>query len=119
MSLEIEGKLIKILPLQTGDGKFGKWLRQDFVIETTDQFPKKVCISAWGDKTDDLRNLMEGDKIKVAFNPESREYNDKWYTDLKAWKITKDGALGGKNADTPPPFTDEDIPMPEEEDLPF
>lgn len=119
MSAEIEGKLIKTLPLQTGDGKFGKWVKQDFVIETLDQFPKKVCFSAWGDKSDDLKNLSEGDKIKISFNPESREFKERWYTDLKAWKISK---LDGENTskkDAPPAFTEDDIPMPEEEDLPF
>jgi hypothetical protein len=49
MALEITGKVISILTEQTGSGKNGVWVKQDFVIETTEQYPKKVCFSAWGD----------------------------------------------------------------------
>ncbi|NPA68576.1 MAG: DUF3127 domain-containing protein [Chlorobi bacterium] len=117
MNLEITGKLIKKLPEQTGEGKFGKWIKQEFVIETQDQYPKKVCFSTWGDKTDILKKFSEGDIITVSFNPESREYNERWYTDLRAWKITGTENQDNKE-DMPPPFTEDDIP-PEEDDLPF
>lgn len=120
MSTEIEGKLIKLMTIQSGDGKFGKWVKQDFVIETLGEYPKKVCFSAWGDKSDELKNLIIGDKITVSFNPESREYNEKWYTDLKAWRISKStGESNKKDGNTPPPFSENDIPLPDEEDLPF
>ncbi len=94
MALEITGKLVKILAEQTGTGKNGAWVKQDFIIETTEQFPKKLCISAWGDKSDVLKTLKEGEDVKVAFNIESREYNERWYTDVKAWKIETAGAAG-------------------------
>lgn len=48
--LSITGKVIKILPQQTGQGAKGSWFKQEFVIETNDQYPKKVCFSAWGDR---------------------------------------------------------------------
>lgn len=87
MSLEISGKIIQLLPEQTGNGKNGTWVRRDFVIETTEQYPKKVCFSGWGDKASLVSGLTPGQTVKVSFNPESREYNGKWYTDLRAWKI--------------------------------
>lgn len=119
MSIEITGKLIKKLAEQTGEGKFGKWIKQEFVIETTDQYPKKVCFAAWGDKTDALKQINDGETITVSFNPESREYNERWYTDLKAWKISKAGESSAPERDKAPPFTEEDIPPPDEEDIPF
>ena len=118
MSIEITGKLIKIMSEVTGEGKFGKWVKQEFVIETTDQYPKKVCLSAWGDKTDSLKQVNEGETITVSFNPESREYNERWYTDLRAWKISKTGSTPSSQ-DAPPEFTEDDIPPPDEEDIPF
>ena len=117
MNTEIEGKIIKILSEQTGEGKFGKWIKQEFIIETLDQYPKKVCFSTWGDKTDILKQLKEGDSVIISFNPESREYNERWYTDLKAWKIVKSDNI--KKEEEIPPFTEDDIPPPEEDDLPF
>lgn len=89
--LELSGKLIQLLPLQTGNGKNGAWQKQDFVIETADQYPKKVCFSAWADKADSLKTIPMGSSVKVAFNAESREFNGKWYTDLRIWKIESSG----------------------------
>jgi hypothetical protein len=57
------------------------------VVETQEQYPKKACFSAWGDRTADLKQFALGDKLKVTFSVESREYNDRWYTDLRAYRI--------------------------------
>ena len=87
MALEITGRIVKVLSAQTGTGKNGSWTKQDFIIETSEQYPKKICCSAWGDKVDALKNYSTGDVVKVSFNLESREYNERWYTDVRAWKI--------------------------------
>ncbi len=98
-TLEITGKLVKVLPETSGQGKNGTWTKQDFVIETDEQYPKKVCISAWGDKAQTLRSVKPGDMLKVSFNIESREYNERWYTDIRAWRIERSAANA---ADLPP-----------------
>ncbi len=96
MPLELSGRLVTVLPEQTGNGKNGTWRKQDFVIELAGPFPKKVCMTAWGDKADALLNASAGEELKVSFDVESREYNGRWYTDLKAWKI--EAAGGGQPA---------------------
>lgn len=88
---EAEGKLIALFPEQTGNGKNGTWTKRDFVIETTEQYPKKLYFSAWGDKGDFLKQAETGMYLKVVFFAESREYNSRWYTDLKVWKIDSPG----------------------------
>lgn len=85
--MEIQGKLISKLTEQTGTSAKGEWKKQDAVIETLEQFPKKVCITFWGERADELKKLNEGDSVKVFFDIESREYQGKWYTNLKAWKF--------------------------------
>jgi hypothetical protein len=87
MSLEIVGKIFKLLPEQSGTSARGEWKKREFVIETKEQFPKKVCLSCWNERVDDLKNLNIGQEIKVSINLESREYNERWYTDARAWKI--------------------------------
>lgn len=88
MSLEITGKLIQKLPMLSGTSKTGNnWQKMEFVIETMDQFPKKICANLWGDRIDMVSRLNIGDTIKVSFDLESREFNGKWYTDVKAWKV--------------------------------
>ena len=83
---KITGKVIKVLPLQTGAGKNGEWKKQEIIIETHGQYKKKVCVVIWGDKIN-ANDLVEGKELEVAFDIESREYNGKWYTEVKAWKV--------------------------------
>ncbi|GAB3883521.1 DUF3127 domain-containing protein [Spirosoma agri] len=103
MALELVGKLIKVLPEVTGQGKNGAWNKQDFVIETLDsQYPKKVCMTAWGEKANDLKQFADGDTLKATFSAESREYNDRWYTELRAFRIEiADGGEGSSAAPAP------------------
>jgi hypothetical protein len=120
MSLDITGKVFLVLPEQSGQGKNGSWVKQEFIIETEDQFPKKACFSVWGDKVSDIKNLKTGEKITVSFNVESREFNNKWYTDLRAWKISKSSGKQPEVDTDLPPISENDIPFDDQTgDLPF
>ncbi|MEI6348631.1 MAG: DUF3127 domain-containing protein [Bacteroidota bacterium] len=123
MALEVTGKLILVLPEQTGTGKNGVWKKQDIIIETTEQFPKKISLSLWGDKVDQAKNYQIGQSLKVIAAVESREFNGRWYTDVKPFRIDLDGAttsapMGSANALpdfdlTPDPINDSlnDLPF--------
>lgn len=84
--MNIKGKLIQLLDLQTGIGKNGQWKKQDIILEIETAYPKKVYVSIWGDKIDE-KQLIIGNELDISIDLESREYNGKWYTDVKAWKI--------------------------------
>ncbi|MCK9421053.1 MAG: DUF3127 domain-containing protein [Bacteroidales bacterium] len=119
--MEITGKIIRVLALQQGEGKNGPWKKQEYVIETSDKIPRKVCFSLWGDKVDQFR-LTEGAEAGISFDLESREYNGRWYTDVKAWKVTKKQPAGNA-ADSESQIQDYSSGMPPEDappdDLPF
>ena len=85
--MNIIGKITELLPLQTGISKNGQWKKQDIIIETSGQYPKKVCFSIWGDKINE-KQLVIGNDLDISFELESRDFNGKWYTDVKAWKIS-------------------------------
>lgn len=119
MSLEITGKLVSVLPEVTGTGRNGAWVKQSFVMETEGQYPKQVCFDAWGDRADAVKNMKSGEAIKVSFEPESREFNSKWYTNLRAWRIEQvTGATTPPPAATDAPAADNSAPQ-VEDDLPF
>jgi hypothetical protein len=117
MAMELKGKVIQLLQPQTGMGKKGQWKKQEFIVETQAQYPKKVCLSAWGDKIDQY-SLSVGDMVNVSVDLESREYNGRWYTEARAWKLEKDGGSGSFS--TPPP-TEEPyaVDSSPSDDLPF
>ena len=96
--MELKGRVIQLLPQQSGMGKKGPWKKQEFILETQSQYPKKVCLSVWGDKVDQY-NLAIGDEVNVAVDLESREYNGRWYTEARAWKVEKTG----QQSAPPPP----------------
>jgi len=93
-NLEIEGRIVRKLAVQSGQSARGAWARQDFILEYQDgNFPAQACFTAWGeDKVRDLDRFQVGDSVKVAFNIRSREYNDRWYNDLRTWRLSPAGA---------------------------
>ncbi len=87
--MELKGKIVEILQVQTGEGRNGTWKKQEYVIELPGQYPKKVCFYIWGDMIDTVA-IKEGEELTVSIDIESREYNGKWYTNIKAWKVNRD-----------------------------
>ncbi len=129
--MEISAKLYKILPPESIETKTGNPLKKQlFVVETQDQYPKKVCFEVINDRIN-FGNLPEGTMVKVFFDPESREWQGKWFTSLRAWKLEVGGASqpsGGsyvpseaQAAAIPAPSAGEsfDTSAPESDDLPF
>jgi hypothetical protein len=84
--MQLTAKLVQVLPLQTGQGRNGEWRKQDIILETDGQYPRKMCIAIWGDRIDSSQ-LVIGNNLTIDFDIESREFNGRWYTDVKAWKI--------------------------------
>jgi hypothetical protein len=123
--MEITGKIVYMLPLVTGQGKNGEWRKQEFVIEVAEgQYPKKVCLSLWGEKIDQA-SLVIGETAKVSFDLESREYNGRWFTEARAWRVEKQGAAvpAASATQATPHITTEPTATfnasPVEDDLPF
>lgn len=128
--MEITGKIVQTLPKQTGNAKNGStWEKQEYIIEVPGQYPKKVCFNLWGDKIAKF-GIQDGQDLTISVDIESREYNGRWYTDVRAWNVTKQNggsAIGGTNSapsfDAAPtgdlgsnaaannPFEDDDLPF--------
>jgi hypothetical protein len=90
IDMELNGKIIQIMPEQGGNGRNGTWRKRDYIVETQGNYPKKVCVTVWGDKIDQF-NLQAGEQVKFGLELESREYNGKWYTEAKGWKVDREG----------------------------
>ena len=128
--MELQGKIIKILPLQTGTSARGEWRKQEFIVETPGQYPKQACLYMWGDAIDNNK-IEEGMEVIASIEIESREYNGKWYTNVKAWRVqpkvqTPAGPPSGQptQLDGPPPAAPFSEPRlvdlsDGEDDLPF
>ena len=82
--MEIKGKVTSVGAVQKGQGKKGEWQKQTVVVETEGQYPKNVALTLWNDK---VGSATYGEAITASIDIESREFNGKWYTEVKAWKI--------------------------------
>lgn len=109
--MQLTAKLVQVLPLQSGMGKNGEWRKQDIVVETDGQYPKKVCISIWGDKASESV-LQIGNILDISFDVESREYNGRWYTDIRAWRVEIAAPMGGGYPDAPAQGYPQQAPAP-------
>lgn len=86
--MEVVGKVIQVLPMQEGVGRNGNpWKLQGYVLETIENYPRKVHFEVFGE--DKIKNNpCDIDQIvTVSFDIESREFNGRWYTSIRAWKI--------------------------------
>lgn len=116
--MEVSGKVIQKLPEVGGNSKTGNaWKKQEFILETEGQYPKKVCFSLWGDKIDQF-GVAEGEQVTISIDVESREYNGRWYTEIKAYRVDRAG-----NSPAPRPSAMPDVDTfhseGEEDKLPF
>lgn len=84
--MEFEGIVYKILPVTRGTSSRGEWQRQDVVFEVPSEFSRKICVTFFN-KESDVAKLREGAAYTVSVNVESREYNGRWYTDIRAWRL--------------------------------
>ena len=84
--MEFEGVVYKILPLQSGTSARGEWQRQDVVFELPQEYSRKICVTFFN-RPADVALLREGATYTVSINIESREYNGRWYTDIRAWRL--------------------------------
>ena len=99
--MEVVGKIIQVLPAQEGVGRNGNpWKLQGYVLETFDQYPRKVHFEVFGE--DKIKNNpCDIDQVvTVSFDIESREFNGRWYTSIRAWKIQQ-GDVTATNAAAP------------------
>lgn len=120
--MEIKGKIIVALPEVSGTSRAGnEWKKREYVLETQEQYPRKVFFNFFGDKVDQYP-LAVGDTVTVSFDIESREFNGRWYTDIRAWKAEK--AVPGAAAPAAPAVDFPAAPEPfvadgANDDLPF
>lgn len=87
--MDITAIVNKVLPPTKGTSTRGEWIRQDVIFEMPDDFNRKLCVSFWGDKAAEVAALTEGERVTVSVNLESREFNGRWYTDVKAWRMIR------------------------------
>ena len=101
--MEIIGKVVRLGTLTEGTSARGPWRKQELIIETEEQYPRTVCLICWTNQIDEIQKFAPGQTIKAQIEISSREFNGKWYTDVRVWRFDPVGATAPAAAPTEQP----------------
>ena len=87
--MELQGKVIAVLPQKTGVSSKGEWKSQDFVIETHESYPHKMVFNVFGAERLERFNIVMGEEISVSFDIDAKEYNGRWFNSIRAFDVKK------------------------------
>ena len=126
--MELTGKIIAVLDKRSGQSARtgANWATQDYVLETiNEQYPKRCLFNVFGEDKINEFNIQLGNVVTVSFDINAREYNGRWYNDVRAWRVVPYQAQQQAPAVAPaapfdiPAPTATDIPQAPADDLPF
>ena len=124
--MEFTGKIIAILPPRGGISKTSgnEWKSQEYVIENHDQYPRKMCFDVFGAEKIEQFNIQMGEELTVSFDIDARQWQDRWFNSIRAWKVERVNATASiaQGIPVPPPtpsITPEFTPGDAIDDLPF
>ena len=130
--MEFTGRIIDVLQPRGGVSKTGnEWKVQEYVIEDNNngQYPRRMCFEVFGADRITQFNIQKGEELTVSFDIDARQWQDRWFNSIRAWKVERISTSGVStntpqeaNAPLPPPvatpatdFQSEDF----KDDLPF
>lgn len=123
--MELSGKVIAVLDPRSGVSKTGNpWMVQEYVIETHDQYPRKMCFDVFGEDKIKQFNIQIGEELTVSFDVDAREWQGRWFNSIRAWKVDRASEGPGLPPPVEPPFPPAGAPVDfaasdEKDDLPF
>ena len=85
--MELKAKLVSHLQGKQGETTKGKWFKDEVIFETLETYPKTVRVTFFGKEPNNINDVAAGSEVKLFLNLESREYQGKWYDEIKAWKF--------------------------------
>ena len=97
---------------RSGESARGKWMSQDYVIETHDNFPRKMVFNIFGEDRIKQFNIQAGEEIVVSFDIDAHEYNGRWFNNIRAWNIQRVDAAAAQAASPAPAAAPQSAPTP-------
>lgn len=124
--MELTGKIIAVLPAKSGvSPRTGNnWMTQEYVIEVPGQYPKRCAFSVFGEDRIKQFNIQSGDDVTIQFDIDAREFNGRWYNDVRAYSVIRSQQTvqpsGISSVPTEQPFPPKgETPASDGSDLPF
>lgn len=89
--MEITGKIIAVLPERSGISQRSgsEWKVASYVLETQEQFPRKMNFEVFGTDRIQQFNIQVGEMLTVSFDIDAREYQGRWYNTIRAFRVDR------------------------------
>ena len=89
--MELTGKIIAVLPARSGVSQRtgNQWMTQEYVIEVPGQYPRKCVFNIFGEDRIKQFNIQMGEELTVSFDIDAREYNGRWFNEIRAFNIQR------------------------------
>ena len=119
-ALELEGRISQKFAKQSGQSARGPWMKQDFILEFQDgSYTSEVCFTSFGnERVAELDRFQAGDEVKVSFNLRAREFNGRWYNDVRVCRISPAVQPSQQPVQSPQPQLTQQVPPPSLDDMP-
>ena len=87
--MEIQGRIIAVLPMKSGRTAKGEWKVQQYVLETDDKYPKRLLFDLFGENKISEFDIQKGDFVTVSFDPDAHQKDGRWFGSNRAWDVKK------------------------------
>ena len=88
--MELTGKIIVLQKPISGTSKAGNpWMKQEYVLEVPGQYPRHCAFTVFGEDRIKQLNIQNGEDLTVQFDIDAREYNGRWYNDIRAYNVVR------------------------------
>lgn len=121
---KISGRIIAVMQMKTGTSQKGTWASQEYVLETHDSYPQKVCFEVFGTEKIQQFNIQMNDEVDIMYNFDAREFKGRWYNTIRAWSVFKRSGGGqtqvaAQNNNVAPKASEQKVNGDDVPDLPF
>ena len=92
--MDLTGRIIAVLQPRSGvSARTGNaWMTQEYVMEVPGQYPRHMVFNIFGEDRIKQFNIQMGEDITVSFDIDAREFNGRWYNDIRAYNVTRGAA---------------------------
>lgn len=106
--MEITGRIIQVLPERGGtSARTGsEWKCGTYVLETMEQYPRKMVFEVFGSDRISQFNIQVGETMIVSFDIDAREYQGRWFNSIRAWKVDRNLQAASQGAPIAAPNVD-------------
>ena len=92
--MDLTGKIIAVLQARSGVSQRtgNSWMTQEYVMEIPGQYPRHMVFNIFGEDRIKQFNIQVGEDVTVSFDIDAREYNGRWFNDIRAYNVVRGAA---------------------------